>query len=85
MEEQERKLSQNRKTQIGSSGRSEKIRTYNYNQDRITDHRGPTTLHNLEDFLLGGESLDDLINGLIELSRFETLQAMVDEFVANKK
>lgn len=54
-----------RKSQVGSSLRNEKIRTYNYNQDRITDHRiEGGTLHNLESFLAGGSALDELINKL---------------------
>jgi peptide chain release factor 1 len=41
--------------------RSEKIRTYNYMQDRITDHRLGSSIHDMYSFLLGGEKLDSLI------------------------
>lgn len=52
--------------QVGSSGRSEKIRTYNFNQDRITDHRLSKNFHNLVGFLEGRDYLDRIINELQE-------------------
>lgn len=52
----------NRKTQVGSGDRSERIRTYNYPQSRLTDHRINYTVYNLEAFLNG--DLDDLIENL---------------------
>jgi len=55
-------MSAKRKSQIGTGDRSEKIRTYNYPQDRVTDHRIKLTLHNLPTILDGG--LDELIDGL---------------------
>lgn len=56
-----------KKSQMGHSNRNEKIRTYNYNQDRITDHRltqssEEGTIHNLDDFLNNPERLEDFIN-----------------------
>nr|CAD7446064.1 unnamed protein product [Timema bartmani] len=62
-----------RKMQVGSSLRSEKIRTYNYNQDRITDHRIGNTVHNLKSFLLGEEGLDTLIRQLLIVERRDRL------------
>lgn len=51
---------------VGSSARSEKIRTYNFNQDRITDHRLSKSFHNLIGFLEGREYLDKIVNELQE-------------------
>jgi len=53
---------ENRKAQVGSGDRSERIRTYNYPQGRMTDHRINYTLYNLQNFLDG--DLDDLIDSL---------------------
>ena len=53
-----------RKGQVGSGDRSERIRTYNFPQGRVTDHRINLTLHKLEK-VLAGEALDEVINALI--------------------
>lgn len=55
---------QSRKSQVGSGDRSQRIRTYNFPQGRVTDHRISLTLHKLEKILLG-ESLDEIIDALI--------------------
>ena len=55
--------SADRRSQIGSGDRSERIRTYNYPQGRITDHRIGLTLHKL-DKILNGEGLDELVEAL---------------------
>ena len=60
--EQQAKLSENRKKQVGSGDRSEKIRTYNYPDNRVTDHRIGFTIHNLEGVMEG--ELDEIINAL---------------------
>lgn len=60
--EQSDKIEQDRRSQVGSGDRSEKMRTYNYPQDRITDHRIGQSYHNMER-LLDGE-LDELIDAL---------------------
>lgn len=65
---------QTRKSQIGSGDRSERIRTYNFPQSRITDHRINFTTHNLESVLAGG--LDEIIDPLIQAMHSEN-QAMV--------
>ena len=56
--------SENRKNQIGSGDRSERIRTYNYPQGRVTDHRINLTMHKL-DQILSGDGLDEIIDKLI--------------------
>lgn len=61
-----------RKTQVGSGDRSERIRTYNYPQNRITDHRIGLTLHKLEQALEG--SLDEMIDALITHYQTERLK-----------
>jgi peptide chain release factor 1 len=62
-----------RKSQVGTGDRSERIRTYNYPQSRVTDHRIGLTLHKL-DFIMAGD-LDEIINGLIAFERTEALKA----------
>jgi peptide chain release factor 1 len=60
--EQHAQISQNRKSQVGTGERSEKIRTYNFPQSRVTDHRLNLTLHQLENVLDG--ELDEIMEGL---------------------
>jgi peptide chain release factor 1 len=61
-EEETSKLGSNRKAQIGSAKRAEKIRTYNFPQDRITDHRIKKSFHNMEEIMEGG--LDPIVKAL---------------------
>lgn len=63
-EEEEAKRSASRKGQVGSGDRSERIRTYNFPQRRVTDHRIGLTLHKLEQ-VLEGSALDEIIEALI--------------------
>ena len=63
--------SQDRKSKIGSGDRSERIRTYNFPQGRVTDHRINLTLHKLEEFMQG-EIFEEMVESL-------TLQAQEEE------
>ena len=74
MEEERRKtLADERKSQVGSGDRSERIRTYNFPQSRITDHRINLTIYRLEQFLNG--DMDEVIEALITSDRAAKLSA----------
>ena len=66
-----------RKSQVGSGDRSERIRTYNFPQGRVTDHRINLTLYNLPK-VMEGEALDDIINPLIAEDQAERLASLED-------
>ena len=70
-------LANSRKTQVGSGDRSEKIRTYNYPQGRITDHRIGMSIYQMDDFLNG--NLDELINNLAAADSAEKLRSENEE------
>ena len=71
-EKRDSELANERKSQVGTGDRSEKIRTYNYPQGRITDHRIGMSIYQMENFLNGG--LDEMIDNLIAADRAEKLQ-----------
>jgi peptide chain release factor 1 len=73
--EQQKEIAKDRKSQVGSGDRSEKIRTYNYPQARLTDHRIGLTLHRLQDVLDG--DLEEVVNALIANHQAEKLQQPV--------
>jgi peptide chain release factor 1 len=75
VEKQQAELMADRRSQIGTGERSEKIRTYNFPQDRITDHRIGLTVHNIPDVLMG--KLDELIGALAAADRAERLEQAV--------
>ena len=70
-EKKEKERSKDRKNQIGTGDRSERIRTYNFPQGRVTDHRINLTLHKLEEFMQG-EIFDEMVENL-------TLQAQEEQ------
>ncbi len=72
VQEQDQKRSEERKSQIGSGDRSERIRTYNFPQGRVTDHRIGLTLYKLESILQG--NLDEIIESLTTYYQAELLQ-----------
>ena len=76
MQEQHAKEAATRKSLIGSGDRSERIRTYNYPQGRVTDHRINLTLYKLE-FIMDGD-MDELINALAAEHRAELLAEMAE-------
>jgi peptide chain release factor 1 len=69
---------ESRKSQVGSGDRSERIRTYNFPQGRVTDHRINLTVYNLPK-VLEGEALDDIIDPLIAEDQAARLAALEDE------
>jgi len=71
-EKRDSELANERKSQVGSGDRSEKIRTYNYPQGRITDHRIGMSIYQMENFLNG--DIDEMINNLIAADRAERLK-----------
>ena len=72
LEKQQKELASERKSQVGTGDRSEKIRTYNYPQGRITDHRIGFSIFQIDDFLNG--NLDEMIDNLIATDRAEKLK-----------
>ena len=71
IQEQNKEISEQRKSQVGTGDRSERIRTYNFPQGRVSDHRIGLTLYKLDYFLDG--DLDEIIDGLIASDRAEKL------------
>ena len=71
-QKQDEALANQRKSQVGTGDRSEKIRTYNYPQGRITDHRIGLSIYQMENFLNG--DLDEMIDALITADRAEKLK-----------
>ena len=72
LEEQQKKIASDRKSQVGSGDRSEKIRTYNFQQSRVTDHRIGFTLHRLAEVLEG--DLDELLGAVVAHYQAERLK-----------
>lgn len=74
LKEQQKELSENRLSQIGTGDRSERIRTYNFPQVRVTDHRINRTVHQLSDFLNG--DIQEMIDALSEEDQLKKLEKL---------
>ncbi len=74
---QEEELNSDRRAQVGTGDRSERIRTYNYPQGRVTDHRIGLTLYKIDQILSG--DLDEIIDALITYYRAEMLKSGGEE------
>lgn len=72
LQEQNKEISETRKSQVGSGDRSERIRTYNFPQGRVSDHRIGMTLYKLDYFLDG--DIDEIIDGLITSDQAEKMR-----------
>jgi peptide chain release factor 1 len=72
-QKQEAEIAQSRKSQVGTGDRSEKIRTYNFPQNRVTDHRVGVTLHKLDAVMEG--DLDEIVAVLRAQQQTETVNA----------
>ena len=78
-EEQDSRIAAERRSQVGSGDRSERIRTYNFPQGRVSDHRINLTLHKLDQILAG--DLDELIDALVTADQAERLRAQTESLV----
>ena len=76
-DKQASEIAENRKMQVGTGDRSERIRTYNYPQGRVTDHRIVLTLYKLEEILNG--NLDEVIDALVAADRAEKLKESMEK------
>ncbi|XP_064501717.1 peptide chain release factor 1, mitochondrial isoform X2 [Pseudopipra pipra] len=83
----EKQLSQEqsaRKLQLGTRAQSERIRTYNFTQDRVTDHRISYEARNIKEILCGKEALDKLINRLLEFAEIEAVTEYLENLQASE-
>lgn len=76
LEKHDAKIANERKSQVGTGDRSERIRTYNYPQGRLTDHRIGLTIYRLDDVLNG--NIDEIIDALVAADRAEKLQDTIE-------
>lgn len=82
----EEELAQLRVSVVGVSkmGRGDKIRTYNWSQQRVTDHRSGITLHHLEDVLEGGEGLDQVMTSVKDWLKLKDVESLIADEEAAK-
>ena len=85
-EAREEEKAQLRTSMVGVArmGRGDKIRTYNWNQQRVTDHRSGITLHNLDDILEGGQSLEEVMDSVKSWLRERDVETLVADEEAAK-
>jgi peptide chain release factor 1 len=76
-EQDHQKRSEERRTLIGSGDRSDRIRTYNFPQNRLTDHRINLTIHKLDQIMQG--DLEDVVNAMVQFDRDERLRGGAPE------
>ena len=76
--EHDEAIASDRRSQVGTGDRSERIRTYNYPQGRITDHRIGLTLYRLDSVLNG--DIDEIVDALITYYRTEALKNEEDQY-----
>ncbi|XP_049634762.1 peptide chain release factor 1, mitochondrial [Suncus etruscus] len=74
-----------RKLQVGTRAQSERIRTYNFTQDRVTDHRIAYEIRNIKEFLCGEKCLDQLIQKLLQSADEEAITEFLDENLKSAK
>jgi len=74
--EQQREISEKRRSMVGTGDRSERIRTYNFPQNRVTDHRIGITLYRLDEILEG--NIQEIIEALIAHFQAEALKAQIE-------
>lgn len=70
-------VAMNRKAQVGTGDRSERIRTYNYHQGRVSDHRINMTIYKLDSFLAG--DIDEIIDALASADKADQLMGVAGE------
>ncbi|XP_064089029.1 peptide chain release factor 1-like, mitochondrial [Macrobrachium nipponense] len=83
LDESNSQYSSSRKLQVGTKGRSEKIRTYNYPQDRVTDHRIGVSVHNLPSLLDGSDLLHTLVCKVMSEADKENVLEVIENFNAH--
>ncbi|KAK2917493.1 peptide chain release factor 1, mitochondrial isoform X1 [Channa argus] len=74
-----------RKQQVGTRSQSERIRTYNFSQDRVTDHRTGYVTRDIKEFMRGREALDDLISGVLAHAEREALLEVAEKSSSLKR
>ncbi len=73
IQRQQEEITESRRSQVGSGDRSGRVRTYNFPQDRVTDHRASFTRHNLDEVLDG--DIDQIIEKLVEMEQAQNIEA----------